>query len=259
MAGLLNALLGRRRPVAKPQRRHLKAEEWPAVIYAVGDVHGCLAQLSLLQQRIIADGAAIAGEKWVVFLGDYVDRGPNSAGVLDALLAPLPDGFRRITLAGNHEIMMLDFLETPSRNSRWLEFGGDATLQSYGLNARELMASSERERSARLRSHIPDEHIDFLRNLPLTLSIPGIVFVHAGLQPGVSVEQQVEADVLWIRDEFFVAPPVPGRLVVHGHTPGPEPVSEPGRICVDTGAFATGVLTAVRLEQNRASRFMSNT
>lgn len=258
MASFLDKLFNRTRPAAAPPRAHLKAPEWPAVIYAVGDVHGCLAQLSLLQQRIIADGTAVAGEKWIVFLGDYVDRGPNSAGVLDALLAPLPASFRRIALAGNHETMMLDFLDAPSRNSPWLEFGGDSTLQSYGLNAREMMAGSERERNARLRSHIPDEHIELLRDLPLTLSVPGAVFVHAGLRPGIQVDQQSEGDLLWIREDFFAAAQEPDRLVVHGHTPAPEPVVAPGRICVDTGAFATGVLTAVRLEQNLTSRFMTS-
>jgi len=258
MAGLLDTLFGRARPARKQgQRRHLSAQTWPAAIYAVGDVHGCLAQLSLLQKRIIEDGTAVAGEKWVVLLGDYVDRGPNSAGVLDALLAPLPDGFRRIALAGNHETMMLDFLDAPTRNSRWLDFGGDATLESYGLRAKELMSGTDRARNTRLSSHIPDEHIGFLRDLPLTLSVPGVVFAHAGLRPDVPVEVQAEADLLWIREEFFAAPPVPGRMVVHGHTPAVEPVVAPGRICVDTGAFATGVLTAVRLAQDEEPRFMS--
>ena len=239
-------------------RKHLSSSEWPGAIYAIGDVHGCLAELSVLTQRIVEDAGSIRGEKWIVLLGDYVDRGPNSAGVLDALLASPPAGFRRFVLAGNHEAMMLAFLNSPERNKRWLEFGGDTTLASYGLDAKQVMLGSHRTVSAKLRSHIPEEHIDFLREQPLTLSVPGMVFAHAGLRAGVPVDQQAESDVLWIRDEFFRAAPVPGRLVVHGHTPGPEPVIEPGRICVDTGAYATGILTAVRLSQGEPNRFLSN-
>lgn len=256
IGGFLRSILGAGRP-APARRAHLSAPERPAAIYAIGDVHGCLALLHQLHEAIFADAAGIAGEKWLVYLGDYVDRGPQSAGVLDALLAPLPDGFRRIALAGNHEVMMLDFLRHPARNAAWLEFGGPETLASYGLEARRLMALPERDRIAQLQSHVPQEHIDLLAALPLTLSAPSLVFVHAGLRPGVPVDQQSEDDALWIRKDFFAAPPVEGRLVVHGHTPARDPVVAPGRICVDTGAFATGILTAVKLTDVEPPRFIS--
>jgi len=255
LRGFLRSIFGRT-PTTTP-RKHLFAPAMPAAIYAVGDVHGCLALLHLLHERIFADCEASPGEKWIVYLGDYVDRGPDSAGVLDALLLPLPSELRRITLAGNHEVMMLDFLENPVRNSSWLEFGGAETLSSYGLDVKKLMSLSERERRSFLSSHIPTEHIEFMRELSLTLSVPGTVFAHAGLRAGIAVEEQVEDDVLWIRDAFLDAAPVDGRVVIHGHTPAADPVVAPGRICVDTGAFATGVLTAVKLTPTEPPRFIS--
>ena len=244
---------------AQPQRserEHLSAPEWPAVVYAIGDVHGCLVELRGLEQRIVEDAADIEGEKWLVYLGDLVDRGPDSVGVLDRLLARPPQGFRRICLAGNHEIMMLGFLENPASQPEWLQFGGQQTLASYGIDAARLLATPARQRRAILDSHVPQDHVEFLAELPLTLSLPGVVFVHAGLRPDVPLDRQAENDLLWIREEFFQAPPLPGRLVVHGHTPARDVVIVPGRICVDTGAFATGRLTAVRLSRDQEPRII---
>lgn len=238
-------------------RQHIVAETWPSAIYAVGDVHGCSAELRALEKLIIADGAAIPGEKWIVYLGDYVDRGPDSAGVLDTLTARAPAGFRRICIVGNHEVMALDFLHNPKAGADWLSFGGQEFLYSYGLSASALQSLSARSRQAIIDSHIPREHIAFLKELPLSVSVPGCVFVHAGLKPGVPMNEQREQDLLWIRDEFFAAPPQAGLLVVHGHTPAADPVVADGRICVDTGAFATGVLTAVRLTKTDAPRFLN--
>ena len=233
------------------RREHLSAPGWPAVVYAIGDVHGCLAELRGLERRIIDDAASIEGEKWLVYLGDFVDRGPDSAGVLDHLTARPPAGFRRVCLAGNHEIMMQAFLDNPDSQPEWLQFGGQQTLASYGIDVAGFLATPSRRRRAILDSHVPEDHVAFLAGLPLTLSLPGVVFVHAGLRPDVPVDQQVEHDLLWIREEFFRAPSVPDRLVVHGHTPASEAVILPGRICVDTGAFATGRLTAIRLAQGQ--------
>ena len=257
MLGKLRALFGS--ATSAPQRAgraHLAAEGWPAVIYAIGDIHGCLVELRELESRIVEDAAAIEGEKWLVYLGDFVDRGPDSLGVLDHLTARPPRGFRRVCLAGNHEVMMLAFLDNPDRQSDWPQFGGQETLTSYGINAPDFLASPLRQRRAILDSHVPPEHVEFLSDLALTLSVPGVVFVHAGLRPDVPLDRQGEHDLLWIRDEFFNAPPVPGRLVVHGHTPANQAVIVPGRICVDTGAFATGRLTAVRLALNEQPRII---
>lgn len=253
----LKALLGGGAPAPqRPARGHLSAPQWPSVVYAIGDIHGCLVELRGLEKRIVEDAASFTGEKWLVYLGDLVDRGPDSVGVLDHLTARPPAGFRRIFLAGNHETMMLAFLENPASQPDWLQFGGKQTLASYGIDASGFPAMRPRQRRAILDSHVPEDHLAFLAELPLTLSLPGVVFVHAGLRPDVPVERQAEQDLLWIRDEFFAAPPVPGRLVVHGHTPANEAVIVPGRICVDTGAFATGRLTAVRLVSGEKPRII---
>lgn len=240
------------KPVATPSRRHLAFDDWPAAVYAIGDIHGCLVELRQLEAAIARDAAAIDGEKWIVGLGDYIDRGPNSAGVLDQLLMKPPKDFKRISIAGNHEIMMLEFLHTPTPRSDWLTFGGLETLFSYGIAQSAITSGSAKDRHNLLQSHIPNEHRELLSSLPLSLSLPGVAFVHAGIRRGIPLSEQSEADLLWIRKEFFDAPIDDGLVVVHGHTPGAEAVFAPGRICVDTGAFATGRLTAVRLMRAQA-------
>jgi serine/threonine protein phosphatase 1 len=234
-------------------RPHLVADTWPAALYAVGDVHGCLAQLLQLERKIVADASATAGEKWIVMLGDYVDRGPDSAGVLDHLLARPPAGFQRFCLAGNHETMMLDFLSTPRPDAAWLEYGGIETLASYGLDIRAMNWHNSRATVAALASAIPEEHIDFIRKAPLYLSLPGTLMVHAGIRPGMPLEDQSEQDLLWIREPFLDAAMPEGPRVVHGHTPASEPVVTPFRIAVDTGAYATGRLTAAKLTPDSCS------
>lgn len=240
-------LFRRRTTTSLPfQRRRLSADE-PAVVYAIGDIHGCFDQLQELLDKIADDARHIAGRRILVTLGDYIDRGPKSASVLDWLCGPAPKGFERISLAGNHELMMLDFLDNPSPTSRWLEFGGNETLASYGINIRDFSRTSPRERLAILRANIPQEHIDLLQNLPGLLELPGAVFVHAGIRPGIALAEQHDEDLMWIREPFLSNVWEHGPLLVHGHTPDVAPVVAGRRICVDTGAFATGVLTAVRM------------
>ena len=241
----------KKRPSHPPSiGRHIKIGSVPSATYAIGDVHGCLDQLRALEQKIVADSAGIPGRKLLVMLGDYIDRGPNSAGVIDHLLARPPETFERICLMGNHEVMGAAFLDRPHPRSDWLAFGGSQTLQSYGLAAMAL----EGKRPARLRqlldAHIPNDHRDFLRSLPWTLSLPGWLFVHAGLKPGIPLEDQHPDDLFWIRDEFFGSPGLPQQRIVHGHTPAADPVFTPARICIDTGAFATGRLTALKITAN---------
>ncbi|WP_375450528.1 metallophosphoesterase family protein [uncultured Devosia sp.] len=231
-------------------RRLLRAKTWPAAVYAIGDIHGCLDELIGLERTILADASRIKGRKWLIYLGDYVDRGPNSAGVIDHLLSDPPASFTRICLAGNHETMMLNYLEAPDENARWLAFGGVETLQSYGISAGALQGASRRTMLATFDSHIPHEHVDFLRDCPLAMALPNATFVHAGLRPGIALEHQAEGDLLWIREDFLDADWPADQLVVHGHTPIAEPEMVGGRISVDTGAFATGQLSAVRLTEH---------
>lgn len=237
----------------KPGAGWLEAAERPPLIYAIGDVHGCLEELRQLEALIAVDAAPVAGEKWLVTLGDHIDRGPASAGVLDHLLGAPPHGFRRIALKGNHEAMLLDALADPAAMRQWLANGGDATLASYGLGHAAIESLRQgRGRASRrrqlLEAHLPDEHLAFLRQLPLGLSVPGFVFVHAGLRPGVPLADQVEADLLWIRREFLEATHGFSEVVVHGHTPVPEPFISATRIDIDTGCFMSGRLTALRID-----------
>lgn len=235
----------------------LSFDHWPAAIYAIGDIHGCLTELRQLEQMIVADAADIAGEKWIIWLGDMVDRGPSSSAVLDRAIANPPPGFVRYCLMGNHEAMMLQFMRAPSPRSDWLTFGGMETLYSYGMSGSVFDKSGQRQLQAIIDSHIPSDHLSFLDRLPLWIALPGIVFVHAGIRRGRPMAEQSEGDLLWIRDEFFNAPDMDGLMVVHGHTPAAEPVVLPNRLCLDTGAFATGALTAARLQQGKAPHLLT--
>lgn len=257
MAGLLSALTGLFSSPAGPRWQHLRLEAWPAVVYAIGDVHGCLDLLVRLESAIAEDAASFEGPKLLIMLGDYIDRGPDSAGVINHLIRPPPPGFERLCLAGNHEAMMLDFLSNPASRQLWLSTGGAETLYSYGLHAEELSALPSKALRDRLAAHLPPEHADFLAKLSLTISLPGATFVHAGLRPGIALDQQSERNLLWSRPKEFPEPSV--GLTVHGHTPATLPVIMPHRICVDTGAFATGILSAVRLVPGNAPAILAST
>jgi serine/threonine protein phosphatase 1 len=231
-------------------RERLAFEAWPAAVYAVGDVHGCLDQLIALERQILADGRRIAGEKWIVMLGDYIDRGPNSAGVIEHLRHPPEKGWRRFCLLGNHEQMMLDFLADADAHAYWLEEGGIATLQSYA--AEQGSGGAEGDEIS-----IPSAHLQFLMELPIWLRLPGWLFVHAGIRPGVPLEAQEDDDLVFIRRPFLEASDLGGVRVVHGHTPAPAPMATPTRIGIDTHCFRSGRLTAVRIMPDGETKFFT--
>jgi len=229
------------------------------VVYAVGDIHGRLDLLTKLTAQITAHAAGVeAARKVIVCVGDYVDRGPDSKGVIDFLLdferAQGPAGFTLKCLIGNHERMMIDFLAEPGEvGQMWLRNGGLETLQSYGVAfdiAAPRMAAFQAARDA-FAAALPARHKDFLDQLLLTHREGDYLFVHAGLKPGVAIDAQREADMLWIRGPFLHTPADYGCLVVHGHTITPEPEWEAWRIGIDTGAFYTGRLTALALVGER--------
>lgn len=240
--------------------QRLAFDEEPAAIYVIGDVHGCLDLLVALEKTIVADAANFSGERWIVMLGDVIDRGEQSARVLDHLLEPAPAGLRRFCLTGNHEAMMLDFLRRPSPNSPWLEFGGRETLLSYGVPIESLMHSRFGAREARqiVDIYVPRDHIEFLESLPVMIETPSTVLVHAGIRPGVRLEDQSDSDLIGYRDNFEAAYEDLGRLVVHGHTIREEPLVTPNRIAIDTGAYFTGRLTAVRIVPNGPPMLLSS-
>ena len=247
MLRAMAALFGNRRTSPRSGgRERLTANARPAVVYAIGDVHGCLDELLQLEQLIRRDAANVEGEKWIVMLGDYIDRGPRSAQVIDHLLGPSADSFRRFALAGNHEQMLLDFLASPRLAADWLQYGGWETLASYGIDTRNRTMDAT-VAAMTLEARMPRSHLDWLRQLPVSLELPGFVFVHAGLRPGRPLADQDESDLLWIREPFLDSPGDFGVIVVHGHTPESEPVVRPWRLGIDTAAFATGRLTSARI------------
>jgi serine/threonine protein phosphatase 1 len=185
----------------------------------------------------------------LIFCGDYVDRGPQSAQVVEALVwLQRRAAFELRFLKGNHEQALLDFLEDPEGGRGWLDCGGIDTLQSYGLRSPEPGQSLAPLRD-QLLEVLPSHHLDFLRDLKLTTSVGDFLFVHAGLRPGRPVSLQSQEDLLWIREDFTRSEHRFKRVIVHGHSwSSAEPEVRANRIGVDTGAYRTGVLTALRLE-----------
>jgi len=223
-------------------------------VYAVGDIHG---RLDLLDEMhlLISDDAdtAVPGQrKVVVYLGDYIDRGPHSRGVIDRLLAnPMARDFETVYLRGNHEDIMLGFLDAGTRGTSWFRHGGRETLQSYGLDAPH--PSDERAFPAArkaLREELPAHHRAFLDATRLMHREADFLFVHAGIRPGVAIERQDPNDFMWIRHEFMDSEANFGVCVVHGHTIEARPAITEHRIGLDTGAYYTGVLSCAVLEDD---------
>jgi serine/threonine protein phosphatase 1 len=250
-------LFGRRADPAVRSSTRIALSEQPAVIYAIGDIHGCLDKLKRLEASIAADAAAIEGDKLIITLGDYVDRGPSSAQTLRWLTSAPPAGFQRICLRGNHEVMFLQALSDPRSAVDWLRWGGRETLASYGIDADSFLSMSSKTRQQVLESFVPEEHRTFLRDCPVMVSVGQWVFVHAGIRPGVSLAQQRDEDLFWIREPFLNKPHGLPQTVVHGHTPVEQPEVAPGRIGIDTGAFAGGPLTALRISSTGERAFLS--
>ncbi|MCO6392596.1 serine/threonine protein phosphatase [Aliihoeflea aestuarii] len=227
--------------------------------YAVGDVHGCLDELLALEKLMIDDAAKFAGEKLIVMLGDYVDRGPRSADVLEHLSNPAPANFHRLCLLGNHERFMLDYLDDRITLADWLTVGGLPTILSYGVEPAVVQALNSDPASvdAKVRAAIPAHHVDLLRAMPILIDTGHYLFVHAGIRPGIPIDDQRDEDLLFIRSSFFEVSDRLPRYVVHGHTPIEKAERIGRRVNLDTGAFKTGRLSALRIWQNRG-RFLSN-
>jgi serine/threonine protein phosphatase 1 len=227
-------------------------------VYAVGDVHGCLDELLALEETIVRDAAELPGDRLIIMLGDYIDRGPASAQVLDHLAAPAPDGFHRICLAGNHELAMLDYLEGRIERSVWLRMGAEQTLLSYGIDHQRLRdIYSGGQIDDVVRSAIPPAHLAFLRSLPVLIEAERYIFVHAGIRPDLELARQADEDLVFIRSAFFEKAHLLTRYVIHGHTPTETARREGMRVNLDTGAFFSGRLTALRIWQDKG-RYLTN-
>lgn len=230
-------------------------------LYAVGDIHGRLDLLTALHRNIRRDREQRPheGKDVVVYVGDYVDRGPDSRGVIEHLLGdPLP-GFEAVHLMGNHDEAMLRFLEDAAVGPEWASFGGDATLLSYGVRRSPNMIGMRRyeEMRRQLVANLPPSHLSFLKGLQLSYTAGDYLFVHAGIRPGVPLERQRPDDLMWIRETFLSSREDHGKVVVHGHTPTGAPQVRANRIGIDTGAFASGILTCLVLE-GQERRFLSS-
>lgn len=222
-----------------------------ARLYVIGDIHGRLDLLDQVIDAIHRDVEEHGPIALTVTLGDYIDRGPASRGVLDRLIGnPFPTPF--VALKGNHEALLEAFLANPAVGKQWRSLGGAETLYSYGVPGGTLMAGKDcAEAADQLRAALPAEHLSFLQSLKTSLSHGQYFLCHAGVRSGVPLESQQEEDLLSIRDEFLNSKMDFGKIIVHGHTPHPEPEVLPNRINIDTGAFATGRLTCAVLEGDR--------
>ena len=217
-------------------------------VYAVGDVHGCLALFNMLIAAIEADDAARKGaDTTIVLLGDLIDRGPDSAGVVVAARALAARRKVRL-LMGNHEEMMLDALQSTEVLKHFLRYGGRETVLSYLADPAAYHLAEIDAAQALFRAAVPPEHLAFLQAMEDQIAIGDYLFVHAGVRPEVLLDQQRVADLRWIREPFLSHRNSFGPVVVHGHTITDKPEVRPNRIGIDTGAYRTGRLTALGLE-----------
>lgn len=222
--------------------------------YVIGDVHGCLDLLEKLLSRIEEEILERPRPKTsIVFLGDLIDRGPASAQVVERLrIYSPPGGASTHFVMGNHEEVMLRVLSgEASLLASWLRFGGAETLRSYGVEPRGLAGMASADLVAHLQKVIPDEHVEFLDSFADSISFGGYLFVHAGIRPGVDIPEQAQSDLRWIREPFLADLSDHGFVVVHGHTITNSVEVAPNRIGIDTGAFCTGKLTALGIEESR--------
>jgi serine/threonine protein phosphatase 1 len=252
-----------------------------AIVYAIGDVHGRADLLAKILAAIHDDVAACSARRRVlVFLGDYLNRGPESRAVVELAIDPGLPGFEVVRLKGNNEDLLVRFLEGDlAAGAHWLDYGGLDTLASYGIPLSRFRSRDPsvlealRQRSDSLPDYgvavasehapapsvleklrfdladrLPARHLSFFRSLQVAHREDGYYFVHAGILPGVPMDEQTDRDRMWIRDRFLESTLDHGVVVVHGHTVTPEPVIRANRIGIDTGAWRTGVLTCLVLE-----------
>lgn len=223
------------------------------VIYAVGDIHGRADLLAAIQALIAADAPRRrARHKQVVYLGDYVSRGVDSREVVDRVRGWLPEGFERIALKGNHEDLLLRFLDGELDTGRhWFDYDGLDTLAHYGVAIDDRRVRDDASVAAlrdRFAAALPHAHLDFFRSLPASHRAGGYCFVHGGVRPGVALADQTDHDRMWIRKPFLESDADHGAVVVHGHSIAPRPVVRHNRIGIDTAAYRSGILTCLVLE-----------
>ncbi|SFU00303.1 serine/threonine protein phosphatase 1 [Mesorhizobium sp. YR577] len=218
-------------------------------IYAIGDVHGRRDLLEMMHARIKSELERDAPADWcIVHLGDYVDRGPDSKGVVQFLIDAEKRDSRIISLAGNHDRGFLDFLANPEPEGLFARYGGKETALSYGVDIDFTNAEQCRKGHALLMDAVPADHVTFLADLRYSASFGDFFFCHAGIRPGAPLDRQDSQDLIWIRGEFLNYPYLHPKVVVHGHTPHDEPEVMANRVNVDTLAYKSGKLTALVID-----------
>ncbi|MEZ5773377.1 MAG: metallophosphoesterase family protein [Hyphomicrobiaceae bacterium] len=251
---MLRRLLGRKSPAARPARVAQAPDGLR--IYAIGDIHGRSDLLDRMHEMIATDLAShpppAGWRAVVVHLGDYVDRGADSRGVLDRVLERRLPGAELVYLKGNHEQMLEAAVRGSEPIEAWRSLGGLETMLSYGMEPRLARArDATAEISARLGELIPRAHLQTIAAMPLTYRAGDYMLCHAGVRPGVALDRQRPEDLLWIRGAFLDSEADHGALIVHGHTPVEAPEERHNRINIDTGAYATNLLTCLVLEGAR--------
>jgi serine/threonine protein phosphatase 1 len=222
------------------------------IIYAIGDVHGCVGLLAAIHERIATDvRQRTARHRLIVYLGDYVSRGEDSRGAVDRVREWLPDGFERVTLKGNHEDLLLRFLDGELDVGRhWFDYGGLDTLANYGVTIHDRQARDDAtvaDLRDRFAAALPQQHLEFFRSLRISYRAGDYLFVHGGVRPGVPLAEQADHDCMWIRKSFLKSDADHGAIIVHGHSIAAQPVVRHNRIGIDTGAYRSGALTCLVL------------
>ena len=224
--------------------------------YVIGDIHGRADLLKVVLDKVADDMTTAPPNVYLIFLGDYVDRGHQSREVIDMILSYSQPGLNVVTLAGNHEEAMLDFLREPHGASDWLRFGGIATLHSYRVGSPPGVLTREKQEviAENLNENLPDKHRQFLEDLDDWFELGDYMFVHAGIDPSRSLSRQDPQQSRWIREPFLSHSRLYEKVVVHGHTITDKPEFHPNRISIDTGAYYSGNLTCLVLENNDRRR-----
>jgi len=228
------------------------AHGWRA--YAIGDIHGRLDLLDELIDKIHHELKRRPARKTLlVFVGDLIDRGPQSAQVIERLRTYSHRGVKTVFLLGNHEEVLLRILAGDSSLiDSWLKFGGLQCLESYGVDARRVKSRPVEEILTEIQCAVPKQHKEFLEGFVDSCRFGDYLFVHAGIRPGVEIDQQRQSDLRWIREPFLFDETDHGFVVVHGHTIRPEVEIRPNRIGIDTGAYRSGVLTALAIDGSKS-------
>lgn len=221
------------------------------LIYAIGDLHGMYGLAKAMVSHLLEDARQFSDAKpHLVFLGDYVDKGDQSDAVISFLIElSARSDITTTFVKGNHEDALLTFLDNAEFGPQWMAYGGGPTLQSYGVSPPGNRATGElwEEVAQKFKAALPADHVAFLQSLPTSWALGGYFFVHAGIRPGRSLENQEDGDLMWIRRQFLDDRRKLPAVIVHGHSPDLEAYCDHRRIGIDTGAYATGKLTAARL------------